>query len=405
MKRLIISLLVGFLLISLLVGCGGEPQTSDNNAKEATENVSLTVWGSQDQQPVLAEMIEAFKASRPDVNYDIKLSVVGEDITKTKYFEDPAAAADVFCFANDQLRDMVAATALYEVTRNKDDIVARNVPGSVEAATLDGALYAYPMTADNGYFLYYDKSVFSEEDVGSLDQMMKVAGEKGKKVYMDVANGWYIASFYLGAGLELSVGPDGGQLCNFNNATGLAVTESIMNFTADPAFVTGDDAVFSSGIGGSIAAGVSGTWNAGVVAENLGDNYAATKLPTFTVDGKQVQMASFGGYKLVGVNSLTKFPTHALDLADFITNEENQIKRFVALQLGPSNAKAAADPAVLADIALSGLAAQSVFALPQNEVLGQYWDPAKALGTAMVNKDYSVDLQQRLDDMVAQIQG
>ena len=427
MKRILLSLLAGLFLITLLVGCGtdaSDPGATSDPGTDATsaatdpaggddpetsqpnqnETVTLKVWGSQDQQPSLGAMIDAFKAANPDVTYDISLGVVGENDAKTKYLEDPEAAADVFCFANDQLRDLLAADALYEVTRNKDEIVNRNVPGAVEAASMDGVLYAYPMTADNGYFMYYDKSVFSEDDMKSLDKMMEVANAKDKKIYMDVANGWYIASFFLGAGGNLSLGPDGKQVCDFNNATGLAVAEGIMKFTKDPSFVTGDDAVFSSGIGGSIAAGVSGTWNAGTVAENMGDNYAACKLPTFTVDGKQVQMASFGGYKLVGVNSLTKDPTHAMDLADFLTNEENQIKRFTALQLGPSNINASKDPAVAADVALSGLAQQSEFALPQNEVTGMYWDPAKALGTAIVNGDESVSLQQRLDDMVSQIQ-
>ena len=67
---------------------------------------------------------------------------------------------------------------------------------------MDGKLYAFPMTADNGYFMYYDSSVFSAEDVKSLDKMLEVAGTAGKKVFMDLSNGWYIASFFLGAGCK-----------------------------------------------------------------------------------------------------------------------------------------------------------------------------------------------------------
>lgn len=125
--------------------------------------------------------------------------VVGEPDAKARYLEDPAAAADVFAFSNDQLLDLVNADALYEVTRNLDAIVAANSAGSIESATLDGVLYGYPMTADNGYFLYYDKSVLSEEDVQTLDSILAKANEAGKKVFMDVSNGWYIASFFLGA--------------------------------------------------------------------------------------------------------------------------------------------------------------------------------------------------------------
>ena len=186
-------------------------------APAMADTVTLKVWGSQEDQALLGELIEAFKAENKDIAWEITLGVVGEPDAKTRYLEDPAAAADVFAFANDQLIDLVNADALYEVTRNKDAIVAANTAGSLESATLDGVLYGYPMTADNGYFLYYDKSVFTEEDVQTLDGILAKANEAGKKVLMDVSNGWYIASFFLGAGCTLSLDENGNQTCDFNN--------------------------------------------------------------------------------------------------------------------------------------------------------------------------------------------
>lgn len=59
---------------------------------------------------------------------------------KVCYLEDPAAAADVFLFADDQLVDLVKADALYEVTRNTDAIIAANTPGSINAASYEGTL-------------------------------------------------------------------------------------------------------------------------------------------------------------------------------------------------------------------------------------------------------------------------
>ena len=40
---------------------------------------------------------------------------------------------------------------------------------------MGGSLYAYPLTADNGYFLYYNKAYFSEEDIQSLERMLELA--------------------------------------------------------------------------------------------------------------------------------------------------------------------------------------------------------------------------------------
>lgn len=90
------------------------------------------------------------------------------------------AAADVFAFADDQLNELVAAGALQEILLNPEDVKSRNLTGSVEAATMDGKLYAYPMTADNGYFLYYDKSVLSEDDVKSMDTLLAKADPPAK---------------------------------------------------------------------------------------------------------------------------------------------------------------------------------------------------------------------------------
>ena len=237
----------------------------------------------------------------------------------------------------------------------------------------------------------------------TLDGILAACGAAGKKMFMDVSNGWYIASFFLGAGCTLGLDENGKQTCDFNNEKGLAAAEAIQAFTANDAFLTGDDAILTGGMGDNIAAGVSGTWNADAIMEKLGDNYAATKLPTFTCNGEQVQMASFAGYKLVGVNTMSEHPVEAMMLAEWLTNEANQVKRFEARAMGPTNINAAASEAVQQNVALAALSLQSQFAVSQKDVLGNFWTPAEAFGTAMEAKDYSKDLQTMLDEMVAQI--
>lgn len=397
MKKLLLSMLMILMTLSL-VACKAEEPVAE------VKDVTLKVWGAQEDQEMLTGMIEEFKAANPGTNWTIELGVVGEPDARTKYLEDPEAAADVFAFPNDQVMDLVNAGALYEVTINKDAIIAANIQSAVDSATVDGKLYGYPMTADNGYFMYYDKSVFTEEDVKSLDKMLEVANAAGKKVFMDVSNGWYIASFFIGAGNKFEM-VDGKQVLDFNNETGVKVGEAIKAFTASPAFLTGDDNVLKAGLGSTIAAGVSGTWNATDISTILGANYGATKLPEFTLGGVPTQMGSFAGFKLMGVNSLTEFPEEAMALAEFLTNEANQVTRFEVRKLGPANKNAAQNEAVLADVALSALAKQSPFAMSQNNVAGTYWGPAEAFGLALENKDYTMSIQEMLDALVAQAAG
>ena len=382
----------------------GQAQEQDKPAESVyAPEVTLKVWGAQEEQELLGKMIEDFKAMHPETKWNIELGVVSESDAKTKYLEDPAAAADVFAFANDQIIDFVKAGGLYEVTRNADDIKARNSEGSIEGATVDGTLYGYPMTADNGYFLYYDSGVFSKEDVDSLDTMLAKADAAGKKVFMDVSNGWYIASFFLGNGCKLSIDENGNQVCDFNNENGIEAGEAIKAFTAHSAFLTGDDSILTAGMGDTIAAGVSGTWNADAMKNALGDKFAAAKLPKYTTANGLVQMGSFVGYKVLGVNSQTQFPVEAMDLADFLTNEANQVTRFETRQLLPSNINAAAMPAVAENTVIAALQEQQPFGTSQKEVLGSYWTPAEAFGTTMEAKDYSKDIPTLLNDMVAQI--
>ena len=396
--RKFIALLIIALFTVALAGCGG----GGNGATH-----TLKVWASQEDQALTRLLADRFIAENPQYNVAIELGVVGEPDAYARFSEDPAAAADLFYFPNDQLRYFISAGGLYELQINKDTIISRNVAGAIDAATLEGELWAYPATADNGYFLYYDKSVLSEEDVLSLDRILEVSVAAGKRFQMDINNnGWYVASFFLGAGNTLSIGPDGKQISDFNNASGLAAARAMQELAAHPGFIAGNDDVLEGGIGGSISAGVSGAWKAEAIAEKLGDNYGATKLPTFTLDGRQVQMGSFGGYKMIGINAMITDPEKlviAMEFADFLTNEESQLAHFEDRALGPSNINAAASPAIQANPALAALAAQSAHATSQNDVLGSYWTPAGAFGAAIVNQDRT-DLQTLLDAMVAQIQ-
>lgn len=389
MKR-IFAMLAALCL--LLTGCSSR------------ETVALRVWGAQEDQALLSELIGEFERMYPDVDWNITLGVVGEPDAKKRYLEDPAAAADVFAFASDQLLDLVNADALYEITRNREAVIEANMPGAVEAATLNGALYGYPMTADNGYFLYYDRSVLTEEDVKTLDGILAKANETGKKVYMDISNGWYCAAFFLGAGCTLGIDGEGKPTCDFNSPAGVAAGEAVRAFCADPAFITGDDSILQGGMGTTICAGVSGTWNAEIMQQKLGENYGAVKLPTFTMDGAQVQMGSLIGSKLVGVNTQTAHPVEAMMLAEYITGERAQLMRFEQRAMGPSNRAAAASEAVQSNEALSALAAQSAFGTSQKLVPESFWTPVEAFGLEM-ERGSQADMQQLLDSMVAQITG
>ena len=371
-------------------------------------DVTLTMWGAEEDQELLRTIADNF--IKEYGNYGgkitINLGTQSESEAKDTVLTDPTAAADVYAFADDQLNELVQAGALQEVQLNADDIKSRNTAASVDAATLNGKLYAYPLTADNGYFMFYDSSVFTEDDVQSLDAMIEAAKKANKKIAMNVSDAWYVYSFFQGAGLDLTLNDDGlTNTCTWNQAGGTDVAQAILDLFKTGAFVDMDDPTQATAIAeGTICAAVNGTWRAADAQAAWGENYAAAKLPTYTVAGKQVQMASFSGCKLIGVNPHSKNVGWSMLLAEYLTSEDTQVTRFKQRGLGPSNINASESEEVKADPAISALAAQAAYATPQR-VGGNYWTPAETLGSILAqgNPD-GTDLQKLLDNAVEGIE-
>ena len=440
-KKVISTVLCAAMVASMFAGCGNKAadnssaadnSAADNSAAESTNDAAATetgdaadnaetasgdaianliaatdgtvdiqLWCSELEayQNVMKELTDKFKEQYSDVDFNITIGAVSEADAKDKILEDIDAAADVFVFADDQVNDLVNAGALQEVAATYTyDPKETNSEATVAAATKDGKLYAYPLTASNGYFLYYDSNIFSEEDVASWENLTAKAEEAGTKVGMNVADGWYLYGFFSGAGCELSMNEDNSNNCDWNSETGLAVAQSIENITSSPAFVSvSDQDAITMLNDGTLGAYVSGTWNTGSFEAKYGDGYAACKLPTFDVNGTATQMGSYAGYKFVGVNSHAKNVGWSMLLAEYLTNEESQLAIGNATSEGPANTVAAAQ---IDSPALAALAAQSEFA-DQQVVGNNYWDPAKALGQNLV--DGATDLQAVLDDAVAGI--
>ena len=66
---------------------------------------------------------------------------------------------------------------------------------------------------------------------------------------MELTEGWYAASFFLGAGCTVGIDANGKQICDFNNDKGVLAGEAFKTFTAHPSFISGDNSVITGGIG------------------------------------------------------------------------------------------------------------------------------------------------------------
>ena len=401
-------------MVGNLFACQSTPSnsaTDEGNAQSDKKSgvVELNVWADEDSFDVLEGMIESFKQKYAgEAEFNITLTAMAESDVKEVMLGNIHEGADVFQFPDDQLNSLIAGGVLSAVP-NSDEVKAANIEESVNAASLDGTLYAYPMTADNGYFLYYDKRYLTEEDVKTMDGILAVAQNKGKKVSMELNAGWYLYSFFGNTGLQLSLNEDGvTNYCNWNttegSVTGMDIGEAIVKIVSNPAFVAQVDDSFISGVKNeTVIAGISGVWNAATIKEAWGEDYGAVKLPTYTCNGQQIQMASFTGYKMVGVNSYSENVEWAHKFADWITNEENQQIRFTEKNMGPSNINVAASDEVGKVPAIAAVIDQSHYGVLQR-VGNNYWAPCVEFADNIVaSKPTGEALQTLLDKLVKAI--
>ena len=339
----------------------------------------IKIWVADAVVDFTKEQVEAFKAANPEyAGMTVSVEPVGEGDAATSMIQDVEAGADIYGFAQDQLGRLVVAGAIVELDPAIADVVkAENDAGSVAAVTMGETIYAYPMTSDNGYFLYYDKSVVT--DPSKLETILADCEAAGKSFYMEINSGWYQTAFFFGYGCELTFDSnDEGQLVKMNasyaSEAGVAALRAMIELKKSPAFVNGSSISNATNVG----AIVDGTWDSSAAKDLFGENYAAAKLPTYN----GVQLSGFGGFKMLGIKPQTdEAKLAACDaLAHFLTSEEVQIARYNAVGWGPSNLNAQKNEAVQADAALSALGAQLAFCAPQGQYPGNYWSLATALG-------------------------
>lgn len=383
MFKKVTAVAVAGLMLGVLVGCGStslppsSSSSSSASSSAAPTNVTLKVWGPELQQTLLNTMSASFAALHPEWNITWDIGICSEGTAKTQLLGDVDAGADVFAFADDQLAELAAAGALSKVQQYKTDVTARNSAAAIDTATLGTDLYAYPETADNGYFLYYDSSKLNASQVASMDSLLTVAEGLDKKVNFPSAGGWIASSFFLNSASHISFNPTTSKVTCDWNTTGLAAAEGAMATLSRSGVSNAEQndaaTMFTAG---SIIAAVTGTWNAAGIKTALGENYAAVKLPTYTNGlNQQVQLGSFVGSKLIGVKSTSAYLAAAHAFANYITNEENQLLRFTETGVGPSNIAAAANSAVTADVALAALGTQSAYGYAQSKsVGGKFWN-------------------------------
>lgn len=414
-KRTLACLLAGVLAVGSLAGCGKKEEKQEPGAKTESgyaKNAKLKVWGSQEDQEMYKKMIEEFQKENPEAaDWEIELAVVMGADAKTELLKDASAAADVFDFASDQVMELQAANALYRITKNKDEIVENNLDTAIQAASVDGELYGYPV-ASTTFLMFYDKSMYTEEEVKNLNTMMEKQLPEGVTNFsMDIDNGWYNSCFFQAAGCRL-FGEDGTdpESCDFNSEKGLLAGNYLADLAANPKFANQDGAVLLKAFENrTLGATFTGGWDAELIKGYLGDDYGVTKLPEVTFeDGTTAQLASMMNFNLTGVNAQTKYPAEAMLLAEWMTNSDTALEMRYEMRPAASTNKKM-EETIAADTeneALKALTEQAQLSVLQTSIpqVANFWTPTEAFGAGLMNQSITRDnMQESLDTMVKNI--
>lgn len=431
MKKKAVSLLmVAAMMATMVAGCGNKAannagsnasdsttDAADNTTSDAAEETTgtetadaadaadeeawsgtLTVWSPQEDQDTgwLAKECDAFNAAHPNWDITFNYGVCAEGDAKSTVTQDVENSADVYMLANDNIPDLVSANALAELGGSYLDYVnTTNSDSIVASVTYNDAVVAFPFTS-NTWFMYYDKSVFSDDDIKSFDTML----EKGK-VSFPLSNSWYIQAFYAANGCTLfGDGTDEAAGIDFGGDKAAAVTEYLVDLCQNPNFINDADGAGIAGLrDGSVNAMFSGTWDAESVKEALGDNMGVAALPTVNIGGTEGQMKSFMGSKAIGVNPNAENMQVAMSLAAYLAGEDAQKDHYDMRNILPTNTNIAIADDPIATAVTKVMTDTSIMQ-PLVSEMGNYWSPAENMGKALIAGEITADnAAEKTEDM------
>lgn len=359
MKKVLSIVLCLCMLFSCMIGITG-------CAKKQT----IMLWGPGDHEAMYLRWAEEFRAMYPEEfkNVEFAFSGSGDVGAYAAMAVDPSAGAAVYTFSNDQMANLINLGALSPVLdENLEWSKAHNTAASVEATFLGSTAYAYPLQADNGYYMYFNKAAFRGTAVwdeandtlkegytfrdlyAALDEQGdNETGNwsKGKVTYA-MGDSWYLSGvfFAVGGNYEVIYNEEGKQesaKCWFGYTmpegggnpvedgdftVGFNAVTCMINAICNPDGTVNEHYMYTDGDKNPLndkisiyanpaeelnketplAAAVCGTWKSAELQGYWGENYGATLLPMLEGNDGLYAMKNFCGFKHMGINPQCAF--------------------------------------------------------------------------------------------------
>ncbi|WP_276357479.1 sugar ABC transporter substrate-binding protein [Cohnella caldifontis] len=368
------------------------------------EGAKLVVWYSASEKALIDEAAKAFKEK---YGIDVEYQDVGPDKSIEKIITDGPAGvgADVFLAVHDRLGSAVQAGVVLPNDLHEEESKANNSQKAVDAWTIDGQLYGYPMSVETTAVFYNKDLVPNGAAPKTWDEVIHFAktyndANAKKYAYMwEVGNGYWSWGYFGGYGAYV-FGKDGsdGSDIGLNKPEGVEAAkffESLHDILPIKAADIKADIKTSLFTEGKLAMNVSGPWQTQEFIKAMGDKVGVAEYPTLP-NGKP--MMPFSGVKGFLVNAYTKYPIAAKLFAELVSSEQFQQKNFELFGSLPSNKNVAASDKVTSDPFASVFLKQFDNSTPMPKIaeMNAFWSTHEAALSSLWNDQ--TDPQKTMDE-------
>ena len=401
---------IGLMVLGLaamgLAACGNSGGGSSGGG--TGEGIEITYWCAETDTDLFAKQVVAFKTGTGFKGEIKLLATMGEGMIKENLTKNVDAAADLFEMADDNISECVKGRALVSFSDAEvSTMVGLYGQAGVDAATIKGKVYGIPYRNDNGYVLSYDKSIISDDDAKDLDKILEKCAANNASFNMNVDDSWYTFAPVWGAGGKTYTDAEGTFHSEIANRTVAEVLHAFSTKLNDSGIWlnTIDDSGFGKTGEGRVGAVVK--WNNETTqAEALGANLGIAPLPAMKVGNGVYNLKSFQGFKHIGLRNSKNLSGEKLEWAKrfafYMASDAVATVRLTTLKQGVANSAIAAKTELWDSKWLAALAKQAAAGNTVAQATGSsgtFWDPAKAIGTAIVN-----DVIESVDDALEQLE-
>ncbi|MCL2663785.1 MAG: maltose ABC transporter substrate-binding protein [Oscillospiraceae bacterium] len=376
MKKIFVILITLSFLLTMLAACGPGPEiilpgqevSTDGESGGSEDSRVLRIWYDNDDR--FEALQRSFNAVHPDITIEYE-RVSHTEARGRLQLDGPAGIGpDVFFLPHDHLGNAILDGLIEPLDADFQSRLRFTLhTGAVDTVTVDGEMYAVPLTLEN-IALFYNKDLWGETPPATMEEIIEFGKDYNNRHLNKWVMMWQINDAYhnyiwhSAFGMEF-MGPNQDDFRNpgFDSQGALEGIRYMMylreNLFDVPSENTGYGATVSLFQNGEVPLTISGEWAIADARDN-GINFGITKLPT--IDGKQP--ICFLGIRAACMSSYTKNPELAKLFLEFLASEQGAIFFYTEENRLPAFMDHSRVPGLSDDPYLAGILEQNVYTVP-----------------------------------------